>query len=76
MQTMDGTAALLSSDAVTPKEMMHVIGSLQWFDLLERSKLAVYRDVYDFERLPKPDLGRKLPLQVRSELQVSCALGP
>ena len=42
---------------------------------LARSKLAVYRAVYDFEQLPKSDFARPLPSEVRSELQLSIALG-
>ena len=53
---------------------MKVMGSLQWFDLLARSKLAVYDSVYDFMQLSDPQCSRTMPGDVRSELQVSLGL--
>ena len=51
-QTMRDTVLLLSSKVVTPDDVMRVMGSLQGLDLLARSKLSVYRSVYDLEQLP------------------------
>ena len=48
---------------------MQVMGSLQWFDLLARSKLAVYDTIYDFELLPNPDVSQVMPPAARGELQ-------
>ena len=76
IQAMHDTVAMLASKLVTPNEVMQVMGSLQWLDLLQRSKLAVYCTIYDFEQLPDPDVGKPLPPEVRSELQLSIALSP
>ena len=41
MQAMHDTISLLAEGSAAPNEVMQVMGSLQLFDLLERSKLAV-----------------------------------
>ena len=41
-----------------------------------QQKRSVYNTVYDFEKLSNPDESRAAPGTVRSELQVSIALGP
>ena len=74
IQILYDTVVLLSSTEAKPEDVMTIMGSLQWFDLLARSKLAVYHKVYDFERLPNSGSTRILPREVRSELQMSIAL--
>jgi hypothetical protein len=76
LQTMHDAVTMLATGAGSPCAVMQLMGSLQWFDLLVRSKLAVYQHIYDFERLPNPAVSRELPSSVRSELQVSLALAP
>ena len=68
------TNVLLSSTDAKPEDVTSIIGSVQWFELLARSKLAVYRNVYDFERFPDARIARALPPEVRNELQISVAL--
>ena len=53
---------------------MTIMGSLQWFDLLNRGKLAVYDSIYAFELSEQPDMPRPLPQTARSELFASVAL--
>ena len=74
IQIVYDTLVLLSSTGATPNDVMTIMGSLQWFDLLARSKLSAYNTVYEFERLPDATLVRPLPSEVRSELQLSIAL--
>ena len=76
IQAMYDTICLLEEGAGSPNAVMQMMGSLQWFDLLARSKLAVYQDIYAFERLPDPDIKKTLPASVRSELELSVALAP
>ena len=75
IQILYDSAVLLTKTNAKPADVMTVMGSLQWFDLLARGKLAVYKTVYDFERLPNSDSARVLPSDVKSELQMSVALG-
>jgi hypothetical protein len=75
IQILYDSAVLLTRTNAKPADVMTVMGSLQWFDLLARGKLAVYRTVYDFERLPNSDTARVLPSEVKSELPMSVAWG-
>ena len=74
IQILFDTALLLTHTDAKPDDVMTVMGSLRWFDLLARSKLSVHRSVYDFERLPDSSAARVLPSEVKSELQMSIAL--
>ena len=74
LQSISDAAFLLTERQASPNNVMRLMGSLQWFDLLNRSKLAGYESIYGFEQLPHPDQLRLLPSLVRSELQASIAL--
>ena len=76
LQTMYDTLVVLSSRAATPDAVMKTMGSLQWFDLLNRNKLSVYDDVYAFMQLPDPSSCHDLPDNVKAELMVSICLAP
>jgi hypothetical protein len=76
VQVMWNTLCLLSADTVTPEQVMVSMGSLQWFDLLSRSKLSIYNDIYDFAQLSGPSVPRTLPSGARSELLLSIVLAP
>ena len=76
MQALHDAASVLASGSTSPGSVMQVMGSLQWFDLLARSKLAVYDTIYDFEQLPNPDASQVMPPAARGELQASIALAP
>ena len=55
LQLFHDVLVLLSRAGAAPSEVMKLMGSLQWFDLLNRGKLAVYDSIYAFELLPDPD---------------------
>jgi hypothetical protein len=60
----------------TPKQALGVNGSLQWFDLLNRPKLAGYGAMYAFGRIEPPDDSLSLPSEVAEEWLVSLLLSP
>ena len=74
IQIFYDTFIILSSIQAKPDDVMTINGSLQWFDLLARSKLSVYCNVYNFEWFADAALARRLPPEVRSELQLNIAL--
>ena len=66
----------LSHDCVaSPGAVWSLLGSLQWFDLLVRSKLSVYDAVYDFVRLDPKWSRIPVPPHVSSEILCSAVLG-
>ena len=67
---------LIESGHASHFEVQTYMGSLQWFDLLCRSKLAVYDQVYAFERDRNLKELRTLPASVTDELFMSLLLAP
>ena len=76
IQVLFDAAFILSKDLVTPDSIMKLMGSMQWFDLLNRNKLAMYDSIYLFEQMPSPESAYRLPGGARSDLQASLALAP
>ncbi|CAE6932940.1 PDE9A [Symbiodinium sp. CCMP2592] len=66
---------VLSTQAVSPKQLHQLLGVMQWFDLLRRPKLSVYSSVYDFVRHPKDTSVRRVPSRVCAEMAASFLLG-
>ena len=56
--------------------MRAFLGTLQWFDLLQRCKLAVYQDVYDFARRNDEWTVVDVPASVITELICGIMLAP
>lgn len=69
------TLALASAQLASPKEVHSVLSTLQWYDLLVRSKLSVYSSVYKFVQDREDNTLQKIPSEVLEELVVSFLLG-
>ena len=67
--------ALAQMPTSSPKQVHSLLGMLQWFDLLMRPKLSVYRVVYNFLRDPEDGLQRKVPHEAMQELLLGLVLG-
>ena len=67
---------LFSSPSCPPLELAAFIGTLQWFDLLNRWLLSCLGHVYDFSRAAEQTMVRDLPSDALSELMLNIALGP
>ena len=66
--------ALAGKPRTTPLAMAEFMGSLQWYDLLVRPKLACYDSIYDFMRV-EPQRGiADVPDLVMDELLTSVSL--
>ena len=57
-------------------QLQTFMGSLQWFDLLNRPTLAALDEIYNFNRLASPSISRALPSAVAAELAISLLLLP
>ena len=70
-----GVLHFLTSRSATPKQLQQLLGVLQWFDLLKRPKLSVYKSVYDFARSQHEHCARPIPIKVLREIVASFLLG-
>ena len=59
----------------SPKQVHQHLGVQQYFDLLRRSKLSVYNQVYNFVRDPLDTKQTRIPNEVLFELSVGLLLG-
>merc|ERR1712224_598589 len=59
----------------SPLQVHQCLGTLQWYDLLARPKLSVYRYVYKFMQDARCTRLRSLPARVKAELLMSAILG-
>ena len=59
---------LTSAALVTPRQVLEILGVLQWFDLLCHRKLSVYNAIYAFTRTEPATTELVLPPAVRDEL--------
>ena len=76
LKVMNETVNVLRGEMASPLKVRELMGSLQWFDLLARSKLAVYSDVYSFMELADQNVEQIVPSAVKGELHASLALAP
>ena len=67
--------SLVNSTSASPKQVHTVLGMLQWYDLLRRPKLSVYRAVYGFLRDPDDTRLCQVPGPVLQELLLGLVLG-
>lgn len=73
---MRASMEILQRKEVSPQDVQANMGSLQWFDLLVRAKLACYDKIYDFCRAENSNVPRVLPGDCKSELLLSISLAP
>ena len=60
----------------SPVAVRAFVGTLQWYDLLERTKLAVYDEVYAFAASEPENVRRCVPSTCLCELLCGVVLGP
>ena len=70
-----GVLQVLCCRNLSPKHLHQLLGTLQWFDLLRRPKLAVYNAVYQFVQDDGDATPKRVPSSVCLELAASFALG-
>ncbi len=68
--------ALLVVRRASPAGMRAFLGTLQWYDLLERAKLAVYDEVYAFAASEPEKVRRCVPAACLCELLCGVVLKP
>ncbi len=68
--------ALLAVRRASPAAVRALMGTLQWYDLLERTKLAVYDEVYAFAASEPEKVRRSVPAACLCELLCGVVLGP
>ncbi len=71
-----GVQALLRARRALPGAVRAFMGALQWYDLLERAKLAVYDEVYGFAAAEPQKERCCVPLSVLGELLCGVVLRP
>ena len=74
--TWDRIIMLAETWICTPNDALSVTGTLQWFDLLVRPKLAGYHSVYAFGRITPDDEAQSIPQDVLTEWCLSLLLAP
>ena len=65
--TWDRIIMFAESGVCTPNDALSVTGTLQWFDLLVRPKLAGYHSVYAVGRVTPDDESHSIPQEVLTE---------
>ena len=73
---LSAVAELLEDPHASPAGVRAFLGTLQWYDLLERSKLSVYDDVYGFAASSPEAEQRCVPRTCLTELLCGVVLGP
>ena len=74
LQTLWDALSLLDRTQVTVDEVRSVMGSLQWYDLLVRSKLAAYDSIYSVTDSDLSNVACHIPSSARTELFLSLSL--
>ena len=67
---------MATSRRASPGAVRAFLGTLQWFDLLQRCKLALYQDVYAFARRDCEWTVTDVPISVTTELICGIVLAP
>jgi len=67
--------AVAQGGHASPGAVRGLLGSMQWFDLLERGKLSMYDNVYEFCRRTPEWFVVALPSNVVNELLCGCVQG-